>query len=72
MVVWLRTEDSQDIIVLVDWFAEVSSLLLVPPAAVGVSELTFHRRGVLVVAILCMMQAVSIVLSRTLAQMIKR
>ena len=52
MGVLLRTEHSQDIIVLVHWLSEVPSLLLIPPVAVRVSELPLDGRGILVVAIL--------------------
>lgn len=50
--VLLRTEDTENIVLLVNGFTKVPSLLLVPPAAIGVSELTLHTGRVLVVAIL--------------------
>jgi hypothetical protein len=52
MGVLLRTEDTQDIIVLMDQLAKVPPLLLVPPAFVGVSELALLTGRVRVVAIL--------------------
>lgn len=52
MGVLLRTEDTQDIIVLMDRLAKVPPLLLVPPAFVGVSELALLTGRVRVVAIL--------------------
>lgn len=50
--VLLGTEDTENFIVLVDRLAKVALLLLVPPAAVGISVLTLHAGGVLVTAIL--------------------
>lgn len=52
--VLLRTEDTENLIVLVDGLAEVALLLLVPPAAVGISVLTLHGGRVLVTTILDM------------------
>jgi hypothetical protein len=36
----------------VNGLAEVPSLLLIPPVAVGVSESTLHTRGVLITSVL--------------------
>lgn len=52
--VLLGTEDTENLIVLVDGLAKVALLLLVPPAAVGISVLTLHTGRVLVTAILDM------------------
>lgn len=52
--VLLGTEDTENLIVLVDGLAKVALLLLVPPAAIGVSVLTLHGGRVLVTAILDM------------------
>lgn len=54
MGVLLGAEDTENLIVLVDGLAKVALLLLVPPAAVGISVLTLHGGGVLVTAILDM------------------
>lgn len=56
VVVLLGTEDTENLVILVDRLAEVTLLLLVPPAAVGISELTLHAGRVLVVAILDMVR----------------
>lgn len=50
--VLLGTEDTEDFVLLVNGFAKVPTLLLIPPAAIGISELTLHTGRVLVVAIL--------------------
>lgn len=50
--VLLRTEDAQDIVILVDRLAKVAPLLLVPPFTVGVAECTLDARRVRVVAVL--------------------
>lgn len=43
--VLLWSEDSEDVVVFVQWFAVVATFLLVPPVAVGVAELTFDGKG---------------------------
>jgi hypothetical protein len=43
--VLLRGEDAEDVVVLVDGFAVVAALLLVPPVAVGVAELALDGQG---------------------------
>jgi len=48
----LGTEDTENLVLIVDWLAEVSPLLQIPPAAVGISEATLHARRVLIAAIL--------------------
>lgn len=48
----LGTENAQNFVLFVNWFAEVTSLLLIPPVAIGVSEGTLHTGRVLVAAIL--------------------
>lgn len=48
----LRAEDTENLVLLVDRFAKVTLLLLVPPTAVGISELALHTGRVLVAAIL--------------------
>ena len=48
----LGTENSQDFVLFVDRFAEVSPLLLIPPTAVRVSVCTLHSGRVLVATIL--------------------
>ena len=48
----LGTEDTENFVFLVDRFAKVSLLLLVPPAAVGVSELSLHAGRVAVATVL--------------------
>jgi hypothetical protein len=53
MGILLRTENSQDFILLVNWLAEIPPLLLVPPVGIGVSELALDSGRVLVAAILC-------------------
>jgi len=50
--VLFRSEDSKNIVIFVDWFAVVTSLLLVPPVAVGVTELSLDGGRVDVPAIL--------------------
>lgn len=52
MRVLLGTEDTENFVVLMDRLAEVALLLLVPPSAIRISELTLHAGRVLVVAIL--------------------
>ena len=52
MGVLLRTENTEDIVILVDWLAKVASFLLIPPVGVGVAELAFHGRRVGVVSVL--------------------
>lgn len=47
-----RRKDTEDIVVLVDWFTKVSSLLRVPPVAIRVAELSLDSRGVDVAAVL--------------------
>lgn len=49
---FLRTEDTENFVLLMDGFAKISPFLLVPPATIGVSVLTLHPGRVLVVAIL--------------------
>lgn len=46
------TEDTENFVLLVNGLAEVSSLLLVPPIAVGVSEGALNTGRVLVVVVL--------------------
>ena len=50
--VFLRTEDTQNFVLLVNGFAEIPSFLLVPPATIGISVLTLHPGRVLIIAIL--------------------
>ena len=50
--VFLRTEDTKDFVLLMNGFAKVPTFLLLPPAAIGISELTLHTGRILVVAIL--------------------
>lgn len=52
MGILLGTENSQDFVLFVDWFAKVPPLLLIPPAAVRVSECTLHSGRVLVATVL--------------------
>lgn len=52
MGVLLRTEYTEDFVLLMNGFAKVPTLLLIPPAAIGISELTLYTGRVLVVAIL--------------------
>lgn len=52
MSVLLGTENTKNIVVLVDWLAKVTSFLLIPPVGVGVAELAFHGRRVGVVSVL--------------------
>lgn len=52
MGVFLRTEDTKDLVLLMNGFPKVPSLLLVPPASMGISELTLFTGRVLVAAIL--------------------
>lgn len=47
-----RAEDTENLVVLVNWLAKVALLLLIPPAAIWVSELALHSGRVLVAAIL--------------------
>lgn len=47
-----RAEDTENLVVLVNWLAKVALLLLIPPAAIWVSELALHLGRVLVAAIL--------------------
>lgn len=49
---FLRTEDTENFVLLMDGFAKISPFLLVPPATIGVSVLTLHPGRVLIVAIL--------------------
>lgn len=51
MRILLGTENAKDIIVFVYGFAVISSLLLVPPVCVGVSELARDWGGVYVAAV---------------------
>lgn len=51
-VVLVRGEDAQQIVILVDGFAEVPPLLGIPPVAIGVTELPLDRGRVDVAAIL--------------------
>ena len=48
----LGTKDTENLVVIVDRLAEVSLLLRIPPAAVGISERSLHAGRVLVAAIL--------------------
>jgi len=48
----LRTENTENLVLLVDGLAKVSLLLLIPPAAVRVSESALRARRVLVTTIL--------------------
>lgn len=48
----LRTENTENFVLLVDRLAKVSLLLLIPPAAVRVSESALHAGRVLVTTIL--------------------
>lgn len=49
---FLRTEDTENFVLLMDGFTKIPPFLLVPPATIGVSVLTLHPGRVLVVAIL--------------------
>lgn len=51
--VYVRREDAQLVVVLVDGLAEVPPLLLVPPVAVRVAELSLDRGGLDVASVLC-------------------
>lgn len=46
------TENAQDIIVLVNWFPEITPLLLIPPVGIRVAELALYSGRVGVVSIL--------------------
>ena len=48
----LGGEDTENFVLLVNRLAKVSLLLLVPPSAVGVSELSLHARRVAVATVL--------------------
>lgn len=48
----LRAEDIENLILFMNRLPKVTFLLLVPPAAVGISELALHAGRVLVAAIL--------------------
>ena len=50
--VFLRTEDTENFVLLMDGFTKIPPFLLVPPATIGVSMLTLHPGRVRVVAIL--------------------
>ncbi len=52
MSVLFGGENAEDIVVFVDGFSEVPSLLLVPPVGVGVAEMAGYGRGVDVAAVL--------------------
>lgn len=47
-----RGEDSEDVVVFVNRFTKVASLLRVPPGGIGVAELALDARGVDVAAVL--------------------
>lgn len=57
MGVFLRTENTEDFVFLMNGFPKVPSLLLVPPASIGISELTLFTGRVLVAAILQLREA---------------
>lgn len=57
MGVFFRTEDTKDLVLLMNGFPKVPSLLLVPPASMGISELTLFTGRVLVAAILELREA---------------
>ena len=57
MGVFLRTENTENFVLLMNGFPKVPSLLLVPPASVGISELTLLTGRVLVAAILELREA---------------
>jgi hypothetical protein len=50
--VFLRAENTQNIIVLVDRLSEVPSFLLIPPVTVRVSKLSLDSRWVRIIAVL--------------------
>ena len=52
MSVLFGTENTKNIVVLVDWLAEVTSFLFIPPVGVGIPELAFHGWRVGVVSVL--------------------
>ena len=52
MRVLFGRKDAEDIIVFVNGFAVVASLLLVPPIAIGVAELALLRWGLDITAVL--------------------
>ena len=52
MRVFVRTEHAKDIMVLMNWLAEVAALLLVPPVTIGVAELALYRGRIDVAAVL--------------------
>jgi hypothetical protein len=52
MGILFRAKNTQDIVILVHWLSEITSLLLIPPFTGRVSELTFHSGRVRIVAIL--------------------
>lgn len=59
--VFVEREQSQDILVLVNWLAEIPPLLLVPPVCVRVSELSLDCWRVEISAVL---ESISVVLSQ--------
>ena len=42
MCVLIRTEDTKDVVILVDRLAEIASLLLIPPVTIGIAELALY------------------------------
>ena len=54
MPILLQTEHAENVIVFMNGFAEITSLLLVPPIAIRISELSWLPRRIDVTAILAM------------------
>lgn len=52
MSVFFWREHAQDVVVLMDWFAVVPSLLLVPPVGVWVTKLAWYSWGVDIASVL--------------------
>lgn len=52
MIIWFSAESCQNIVVFVDGLPKISSVLLIPPLAVGVAELAFLSWRINVTAIL--------------------
>jgi len=52
MCVLVWTEDTENIIVLVDWLTEVAALLFIPPVTIRVTKLTLYSGRIDVAAVL--------------------
>ena len=52
MCVLVRTKHAEDILILVNWLAEITALLLVPPVTIGVPELALDAGRIDVAAVL--------------------